>query len=60
MVLQFLKKGFSFDKCCEHDLRKGIEIVFIFHHSVQHDEAYTLTIEAFTFYDKFIENLTMF
>ena len=31
-------------RCCEHDIRKGIEIlaktcVFIFHHSIQHDEA---------------------
>ena len=30
--------------CCEHDLRKGIEIltkacVFIFHCNIQHDEA---------------------
>ena len=33
-----------FLECCEHDLRKGIKIlaktsVFIFHHSIQHDEA---------------------
>ena len=38
-------------QCCEHDLRKGIEIlaktcVFIFHHSIQHDEA-----SGYTFYN---------
>ena len=38
-------------QCCEHDLRKGIEIlaktcVFIFYHSIQHDEA-----SGYTFYN---------
>ena len=38
--------------CREHDLRKGIEIlaktcVFIFHHSIPHDEA-----SGYTFYNE--------